>query len=336
MSKTALLLLNVGTPDSCKVSDVRRFLLEFLGDARVISIPWLARKILVNLIIAPFRAPKSAKLYQKLWTENGSPLLFHSQLFQQKLQKSLGNDVGVFLAMRYQNPSLAQVLAQIEKANYVRLLIFPLFPQYAESTTGTAFEAIFASLKNWRNIPEIKTIGPFYDNPDFIKNIANRIRKHWNAGYGHLIFSYHGLPLKQTYAAHQHQSCDLFNCKTESNDQNLYCYQAACYLTSRLIAAELNLSESEYSVAFQSRFAKNWLSPFTDDLVIEKAKKGVKKLLVASPAFVADCLETLVEIGEDYRQLFRLHGGEKLQLVESLNSDEDWVETATKIVRNHI
>jgi protoporphyrin/coproporphyrin ferrochelatase len=341
--KTAVLLVNLGTPDSPSVKDVRKYLFEFLNDPRVIDIPAVARFMLVNLIIVPFRAPKSAKIYEELWVHNGlpdgrrgSPILYYGKSVQEKLQKSLGNDYDVYLAMRYKNPSIDEALAEIYKKNYEKLLVIPLFPQYASATTGSVIDKVMKSISKWWVIPEVKFIGQFYDNEGFINTVVEQVRKYKLDEYDHVLFSYHGLPVRQVDKVYKDATlCEEHNCETEINETNKYCYKATCYTTTRLIAKKLGLSERKYTVCFQSRLDKKWLEPFADKVIIEQAKNGAKKLLVFSPAFVADCLETLIEIGIEYQKLFEEHGGEKVQLVESLNDHPMWIETLKNLAKNN-
>lgn len=339
-AKTAVLLINLGTPDSPSVKDVRKYLFEFLNDPRVIDIPAIARFILVNFIIVPFRAPKSAKIYQKLWTNNGlpegvigSPILYYGKSVRQKLQKELGEDYEVYLAMRYQNPSMESVFEELSKRNFNKIIFIPLFPQYASATTGSVIEKAMKLVKKWWIIPEIKFISRFYDEDGFINTIVDRAKKYNFEKYDHILFSYHGLPVRQVDKVYKDGTlCREHRCETEINEFNQYCYKATCYATTRLIAEKLNLPEEKYTVCFQSRLDKKWLEPFTDKVIIEQAKKGAKKLLVFSPAFVADCLETLIEIGVEYQKLFEEYGGEKVQLVESLNDHPAWIETLKNMV----
>ena len=344
MNKTGVLLVNLGTPDSPSVKDVRKYLFEFLNDHRVIDIPAIARFILVNLIIVPFRAPKSAKVYKELWTNNGlpeglkgSPILYYGKSVKEKLQRALGDDFEVQLAMRYQNPSMDDVLSEMYRKNPEKIIIVPLFPQYASATTGSVLEKAMKIISRWWVVPEIKFISQFYDDNGFINTIIEQAKKYNIEEYDHILFSYHGLPIRQVDKVYKDGSlCEEHNCETEINETNQYCYKATCYATTRLIADKLNLDEQKYTVCFQSRLDKKWLEPFADKVVIEQAKTGAKKLLIFSPAFVADCLETIIEIGTEYQQLFEEHGGEKVQLVESLNDHPMWIETLKKMVLNNI
>lgn len=332
MDQTAVILVNVGTPDSPAVADVRRYLFQFLNDRRVIDLPWLLQKILVNLIIVPFRAPKSAKLYQKLWNEKGSPLLYYSEQVAEKLQLRIGGDYRIYNAMRYGNPSLEKILKQIENQNFKKIIILPLFPQYASATTGSVSELILAKISHWNAIPELQLINHFHDHPAFINAFADQAANYQVANWDHVIFSFHGLPLRQINKVHPEIDCTECLCKTQSIEEGKFCYQAACYETARLIAVKIGLSTSDYSVSFQSRLTKNWMTPFTDVVLVKKAKEGIKKTLIFAPAFVADCLETKVEIGDEYKLLFKKHGGEDLQLVESLNDHDCWIEGLNQII----
>jgi len=326
MKKTAVILSNTGTPQGTSVPSVRRYLKEFLGDGRVITIPTLLRKVLVNGIIVPFRAPRSAKLYEKVWTAVGSPLLVHTQKLQNKLQAKLGDEYEVILGMRYGNPSLKSALQKVQRKQFEKVILLPMFPQYASSTTGTIKELAHRELSGWNNIPVLKTIGQFYHEEGFIACFATNIEKKNPQEYDHVIFSYHGLPLRHVNATHQGKDCSHFNCTTEVNEHNAFCYRAACYATTRLLAEKLKLNPEDYTVCFQSRFSKSWLSPFADEVIKEKAKQGVKKLLVVSPSFLTDCLETIVEIGDEYKEIFLKNGGVKFDWVHSLNDNDNWAE----------
>jgi ferrochelatase len=340
MKKTGVLLIQLGTPDSPRVSDVRSYLSEFLNDPRVIDLPYLIRKILVNGIIVPFRAPKSAKIYKELWElgEGKSPLLTHTQALQALLQKNFeGENVTVEMAMRYKNPSLDSVLEKMRLANYDRIVLLPLFPQYASASTGSAIEKAMDIIRKWWVIPEIKIISQFYDNPGYIHSIVDNAKKFQLSDYDHILFSYHGLPERQVDKVYEGTDlCEDQPCELEVNEKNKFCYKATSYATTRLIAKELGLTEKDYTVCFQSRLDKKWLTPFSDKVVEEWAEKGAKKLLVFSPAFVADCLETLIEIGDEYQEIFEEKGGEKVQLVPSSNTHPAFVEGLTQLIREQL
>ncbi|MFL3654035.1 MAG: ferrochelatase [Halioglobus sp.] len=340
MKKTAVLLIQLGTPDSPKTSDVRRYLGEFLNDPRVIDLPWLARKLLVNGIIVPFRAPKSAKIYKELWdlSEGLSPLLVHTQKVQEKLKDRLkSSNVDVYMAMRYQNPSMANVMEEMRALHYDHVIVLPLFPQYASASSGSAIERAMKIMSKWWTTPEISIVNQFWDNAGYIDSIVERSKAFNLKDYDHILFSYHGLPEKHVDKVYEGDNlCTEVPCETEINDKNSMCYKATSYATTRLIAGKLGLKEEDYTVCFQSRLDKKWLTPFSDKVVEEQGRKGAKKLLAFSPAFVADCLETVIEIGHEYQEIFEEHGGEKIQLVPSSNDHERFIDGLEDIIRNKL
>lgn len=334
--KTGVLLIQLGTPDSPKLGDVRRYLSEFLNDPRVIDIPWLPRKILVNGIIVPFRAPKSAKIYKELWEhgEGKSPLKVHTEKVVELVQSRFNADsVKVEMAMRYQNPSLDVVLSRMQKENYDQIIIIPLFPQYASASSGSAIEKAMNIIRKWWVIPEIKVVSQFWDHHGYIDAVVDRARAFNLDDYDHILFSYHGLPERQVDKVYEDTDlCTDQPCETEINEKNKFCYKATSYATTRLIAQKLGLSEDKYTVCFQSRLDKKWLTPFSDKVVEEWARKGAKKLLVFSPAFVADCLETIIEIGEEYQEIFEKNGGEHVQLVPSSNDHPAFIDCLVDLI----
>jgi ferrochelatase len=330
--KAGVLLINLGTPDSPSVSDVRSYLSQFLNDPRVIDIPWLWRKILVNLIIVPFRAPKSASIYKKLWTKDGSPLLIYSNRAKELLQAELAGSYDVHLAMRYKNPSIPAVLEEMRLKNYEKIIVLPMFPQYASASTGSALEEVMNVIRKWWVIPEVKLISQYYDHPLYIDAFVDRARKYNLADYDHILFSYHGLPERQLDKVYVSGVCKDKDCEHHITEENKFCYKATSYATTRLIAAKLNIPQEKYTVCFQSRLDEGWVKPYSDEVIKECARKGMKKLLVFSPAFTADCLETVIEIGEEYQELFHANGGEKVQLVESLNDHPLWIRCMKDLV----
>jgi protoporphyrin/coproporphyrin ferrochelatase len=338
--KTAILLINLGTPDSPSVSDVRKYLTQFLNDPRVIDLSWIKRKLLVNGIIVPLRAPKSAKEYTRLWKLNNgtSPLIEHGINLKNKLQKLYPENVTVELAMRYGSPSIPDVLAKMQKENYDSIVVVPLYPHYASSSTGTVVEEVMNVISKWWTIPDIKIVGQFYDHPAFIKVFAEVAKKYNPANYDHILFSYHGLPERHVDKVYfDAKPCADHNCEHEITKENKFCYKAACYETTRLLAKEIGISIDKCSTSFQSRLGRDpWIKPYTDHVLEELAKKGYKNLLVFSPAFVADCLETLIEIGHEYKEQYMEHGGENLQLVESLNSNDVWVNALKEILASYL
>jgi protoporphyrin/coproporphyrin ferrochelatase len=332
--KIGVLLVNLGTPDTPSTPDVRKYLREFLLDPRVIDINPVGRYALVNGIIAPFRAPKSAKVYQQLWTDRGSPLMYHGRDLQAKLQAALGDDYHVAFGMRYQSPSIKSALDELREKSVSRIIVVPLFPQYASATTGSVQDKVMEIVKEWWIIPSINFISTYCDDPGFINAFAELGKKYMaEDDYDHVVFSYHGVPERQILKGSDHGYCKLGACCNSYNKRNRYCYRAACFQTSRLLAAELGLNEDQYTVAFQSRLGKDpWLQPYTDEVLKTMPAKGIKKVLAFSPAFVADCLETTIEVGEEFREEFEHAGGEKWVLVESLNSSDTWVEALKNMV----
>ena len=340
MRKKGVLILNLGTPDSPSVKDVRVYLREFLNDPRVIDIGRIAQLLLVNLIIVPFRAPKSAKEYKKLFKIGGgkSPLLTYGKNLTSKLKSLAGSKFDIELAMRYGNPSMDKVLGEMRLKNYDEIFIFPLYPQYASASTGSTIEKAFKIINKWWVIPEVSIIGQFYDNFHFLECIKKRASNFDIPKYDHVVFSYHGIPERHVDKVYlDGKPCSDHSCEDEINDENTNCYKATCYATTRLLVKVLSLKDGEYSTCFQSRLGRDpWLTPYTDHVIEKLGKDGKKKLLVFSPAFVADCLETTIEIGEEYLELFKEHGGEELHLVPSLNDDDDWAEALFKIIKDKI
>jgi protoporphyrin/coproporphyrin ferrochelatase len=330
--RTAIILANVGTPEAPKFRKVYTYLTQFLNDPRVIDIPWLIRKLLVNMIIIPFRVRNSTKLYKMLWTEKGSPLLYLTENLAGKLETILGQNHKVFVAMRYGKPALKDVVQQIQESKFDEVVIVPMFPQYASSTTGTATDEILKQISRWNVIPSIRFMGQFYDHPAYLDAFVKQVSKYNLDDYDHFIFSYHGLPDRHVNKVHPNVSVHNCNCEATMPDHGAYCYKATCYETTRLLAERLKITKDKYTVAFQSRLDKNWLTPFSDKLIVDLAKSGKKKMLVFAPSFVTDCLETIIEIGVEYEELFREHGGETLHLAESLNDSDVWVEGLKEMI----
>lgn len=339
MKRTGVLLVQLGTPDSPKTNDVRRYLSEFLNDPRVIDLPWLGRKLLVNGIIVPFRAPKSAKIYKELWEfGNGiSPLVTHTENVKRKLQDRFDGSVDVHYAMRYQNPSMYDVMEGMRKENYDHIVVLPLFPQYASASSGSAIELALKIISKWWVTPKLSVISQFWDNEGYIDSIVERAKEFNLADYDHVMFSYHGLPERHVDKVYEGDDlCTDQPCESEINEKNKFCYKATCYATTRLLANKLGIKEEDYTVSFQSRLNKKWLTPFSDEVVAEKAKSGSKKILAFSPAFVADCLETVIEIGDEYQEIFEEHGGEKIQLVPSSNDHDRFIDGLEELIRKEL
>lgn len=332
--KKGILLINLGTPDSTKTSDVRTYLNEFLTDGRVIDIPWLPRQLLVRGIISLFRAPKSAKTYREIWDkEKGSPLKYYTISLTEKLQNLLP-DVQVEMAMRYQNPSIKSVLKKMYESGVEDLTVLPLFPQYASASTGSVYEKVFDEIKGFFYFPEFHIIPYFYQHPAFLEAFLKNIRKVDYQSYDMVLFSYHGLPERQLKKADNFQNCCIKeNCCRQPGNAIHYCYRAQCFATTNLFVQNLGLQEGKYVTSFQSRLGRDeWIKPYTVDEIKSLPAKGVKKLLVVPPSFVADCLETIFEIGTELKEDFIHAGGEQLDYIESLNDNDHWVEAVKEIV----
>lgn len=341
MKKTGVLVVNLGTPNSYDKKDVAVYLREFLMDGRVIDIDYWKRWMLVNLIIVPFRAPKVAVEYKKLWLDKGSPLMVYGSELVEKLNNKFDDSVVVELAMRYQNPSIQSGLEKLRQASVDRILIFPLFPQYASATTGSVAEKVMEIVSKWNVIPTIQFINSYHDDARYIGNFADKVgadmTKHQP---DHILFSYHGIPERHLDNMNECGAVYCERCTGDScqqGDKRRYCYRSACFETSRLIAEKLRLPKETYTTSFQSRLGKDpWIKPYTDATVEAMAQRGIKNLLVVSPSFVADCLETSLEIGHQYKDLFLEKGGSKFNFIESLNSDDAWVNTIYNLLRKEM
>lgn len=340
MGKIGVLLTNLGTPDSYNKQDVKKYLLEFLLDDRVIDYPSFKRNLLVRGIIVPKRLNRVAASYKQLWLNEGSPLMVHGKNLTTKVQNILGENYKVVLAMRYQNPSIYAGLQELKNSKVDKIVVLPLFPQYASATSGSIAQAVMNEIANWNVTPELKIIQAFYKNEEFIKCFAENGRKRLSENrYDHIVFSYHGIPERHLRnAGKDFNKCDFPSCSgvcAKGLDENMYCYRSSCYKTSFLIAEELDLKPEQYTVCFQSRLGKEpWLEPYSEEVSAELPKKGYKKVLAFSPAFVADCLETTLEVGEEYKEIFEKNGGEKWDLVESLNSSDNWANCVANMVRD--
>ncbi|RME93072.1 MAG: ferrochelatase [Bacteroidetes bacterium] len=347
--KKGVLLVNLGTPDAPTPRAVNRYLGQFLTDERVIdNLPSPLQQLLVRGIIAPvrsgiinpFKAGGSTKLYQELWTENGSPLKYYGEVLTDYVANALGEDYVVRLAMRYQNPSIKSALQDLLNAQVSSITVFPLFPQYASATTGSVHQEVMRLLSKEQTIPDVKLINSYHDHPAMIKVFADNAREHFQLDdYDHILFSYHGLPQRQLKKADRsggHCYADGTSSCCQSICQiNQFCYSAQCHATTRAIATELRLEANRYTTAFQSRLGfDDWAKPYTIDVLEEWAKeKGAKHILVFSPAFVADCLETTIEIGVEYQEEFEKWGGEKVDLVPSLNDDPRWMNAVVQLIQ---
>ncbi|MCY4780955.1 ferrochelatase [Sphingobacterium sp. UT-1RO-CII-1] len=338
MSKRAtkgVLLVQLGTPDAPTTSDVRRYLTEFLMDPRVMDISKLGRTLLVKGVIVPKRAPQSAATYRTIWDEEtGSPLMYYSELQRDLLQAELGEDYHVELAMRYQNPSIESALKKMEGMFFESIRVIALFPQYASATTGSVIDRVMELMRSWQYFPEVSFVSSYCDDDEMVGVYAEHGRKHDIDSYDHILFSYHGLPVRQLGKVDPsgNLKCPDFGCESCQVEKKPHCYLSQCYATTRAIVKKLNLSKERYTLCFQSRLGKTpWIQPYTSDTLRVLAEKGVKKLLVFSPAFVADCIETLDEILVEYADEFKALGGEEVAMVESLNDDPKWINVLKRL-----
>lgn len=340
LSRWGVLLVNLGTPDSTRTPDVRRYLREFLSDPRVLDINPVVRSLLLNLVILPTRPRESGEAYEKIWTKRGSPLLFHSLDLVDKVRGLLPG-VPVELAMRYQNPSIASALDRLRDAGVDRILALPLFPQYSSAANGSAIEKVFTEAARRWNVPTIHIIDEFYDHPAFIRAFAEVARPHLEAFQpDFVLLSYHGVPERHVTKSDESGGSHCLasaGCCDRIVPANRRCYRAQCYATSRALAAELGWSPDDYHVAFQSRLGRDpWIRPYTDEEVVRFAREGRRRLAVFCPAFVADCLETIEEIGMRAKEDFVEAGGEDLLLVPSLNAEDVWAAAVAGLVRENL
>ena len=335
---TGILLVNLGTPDAPTRPAVYRYLKQFLLDPRVIDINPIARNLLVRGIIAPFRSGKSAKAYQSLWTEVGSPLKSNGLRLAGMVQERLGAHYHVELAMRYQSPSIESAIDRLMAAKVSKIVVFPLFPQYASASTGSVFEEVMRVLSTKQLVPSVDFISAYSTWEPMIALFVQNAAKYNLASYDHVLFSYHGLPQRQIRKGDAFNHClQSPDCCQTLTPTNQFCYSAQCYATTRAIVAQLGLRPDQYTVCFQSRLGNDpWVQPYTVKVIEQLAKeKGVKRMLVFCPAFTSDCLETTVEVLEEYKEDFEKWGGEHLDLVESLNDAPEWADAIAKRMMNN-
>jgi protoporphyrin/coproporphyrin ferrochelatase len=331
MNKKGVLLVNLGSPDSPAVGDVRKYLREFLMDERVLDAPYPVRFGIVHFAILPTRPKQSAEAYAKIWSPEGSPLVATSRKVQAELQRRV--PVPVELAMRYRNPSIKSGLTRLREAGVEELLLIPLFPHYAMSSYETAVERVKELLARVAPRMSLQVVPPYYDAPDYIAALAASTAEYLQQGYDHLLFSFHGLPerhLRKTDPSCAHclrveRCCEMPHAAHER------CYRAQCFRTVEAFARKAGVVR--YSVAFQSRLGREpWLQPYTDQEIARLARDGIKKLLVICPAFVSDCLETLEEIGIRGREIFQEAGGRELVLIPCLNEHPRWLDALQRMI----
>lgn len=330
MPKRAVLLVNLGSPDSTSVPDVKRYLREFLGDERVIDRPAQPfRWLLVNGIIVPFRGKKSAHAYSQVWTKEGSPLIVISKSVQTKLAGRLGPATPVYLAMRYGQPSIASVLAQIVADGVDELLLFPQYPHYAMASWETVVVRVMEEVARQSPKLRVTTVQPFYADPDYIEVVYAVAEPYLKRPHDYVLFSYHGLPerhMREADSSHAH--CLTVNdCCTTCSPAHATCYRAQCFATTRAFVARAGIPAAKHSNSFQSRLAgEPWLSPYTDHEFERLPTAGVKKLLVMSPAFTADCLETLEELQQQGKEEFFAAGGESFEQIPCPNDHPAFID----------
>ena len=319
---TGVLLVNLGTPDAPTASAVRRFLKAFLSDPRVVEYPRLLWWLILNGVILRIRPSRSAKAYREIWTDDGSPLMLHSQRLtdgvRERLEQRAPGEYKVELAMTYGEPSITSAIDKLQKAGARRLLILPLYPQYSGTTTASVFDAVTSKLQGMRWVPESRFINQYHDEPGYIRALAASVREYWQQhGRGdHLLFSFHGVP------RYTLDKGDPYHCH--------------CQKTGRLVAEELELEEEQWTLSFQSRVGRDeWLRPYTDETVVELAGKGIGRLDVACPGFSADCLETLEEIAMQNAEFFEDAGGESLHYIPALNARDDHIDFLTTLIGQH-
>lgn len=334
--KKGVLLVNLGSPDSTTTKDVKKYLGEFLMDERVIDIPYLVRALLVKGIILNTRPKKSAKAYRKIWWPEGSPLIVLSKRLHKKVQDKV--EIPVALAMRYGNPSLEFGLQQLVNQGVTNVLVVPLYPQFAMATTETILVLAQQLVEEKFSTLQLESLPAFYNKKDYIQNLAASIQEYKNSFQpDYILFSYHGVPerhIKKSDVTKSHCKIDGQCCITSSAAHE-FCYRHQCYETTRQVAEALGLEEGTYSTSFQSRLGRDpWLQPYTDATIDGLAQKGIKKLAVATPAFVSDCLETLEEIGMEAAHSFKENGGEDFLAIPCLNDREDWVATLSNWIKD--
>jgi protoporphyrin/coproporphyrin ferrochelatase len=326
-----VLLVNLGSPESPTAKDVKPYLDEFLMDRFVIDVPFLLRALLVRGIILQTRPKKSAEADARIWTDEGSPLIVISKKMHKKAQSLV--DIPVALAMRYGTITIMKGLQELKDKGVTEVMLFPLYPQHAMASTTTIL--VLAEELRAKHFPEMKftNVPAFYNKPDYIKVLAESIKKHLEGfDYDHLLFSYHGIPkrhIRKTDITKSHCKIDRTCCSTPSPAHE-FCYSHQCYETTKLVTEYLNIPKEKYSQTFQSRLAGDkWLTPYTDVEINKMPEKGIKKLAVVTPAFVSDCLETLEEIAMEANHEFKVHGGEEFMAVPCLNDEDEWCQVVS-------
>lgn len=336
-AKRGIILMNLGSPDSTGVKDVRKYLMQFLMDERVIDKPYLLRLPLVGGIIVPFRAPKSAEAYKEIWTKEGSPLVVLTKQLQNAVQQQVSDPVEI--AMRYGNPTVKHAFDNLMKkvSGLEEVLAVPLYPHYAMSSFETAVEHAKEVHRKGKYPFKLEFVKPFYNDAGYINALAESIRPYLQQDYDHILFSYHGVPARHIQKSditgnHCLRSADC--CQTAS-PAHAFCYRHQCFETTKLVTRQLEVPKNKFSISFQSRLGKGWLEPFTDFRLEEMPKEGIKKLLILCPAFVSDCLETLEEIAMRGKETFMEAGGESYTFIPCINTSLIWVKTLSGWIEDY-
>lgn len=337
----AVLLLNLGTPAAPTARGLREFYKYFFSDPFVFDFNPAGRWLLRNLIILPFRAPRVARDYAQIWTDEGSPLKVYADRMQASVQSAFeqqGQGVLVCNAMAYSQPFVKDVMADLEAAGVRDIVLLPMFPQYSTATTASIFHAVRRAADGWQQPPQLHFVNDLYAEPAFIRAWSLLISGHLDVeSVDHVVFSYHGVPEKTIKKADSAGVCEFGQCCEQITENNRLCYRAQCVQTTRAIVQALGWEESRYSMAFQSRFGPlPWIEPYLDEHLQALLEQGVKKVAVVTPSFVSDCLETLFEIGVEYREQFLEKGGEEFFLVPNLNDDADWFAAVYEIAHKHL
>jgi len=332
-ARIGLLLVNLGTPDAPTPAAVRTYLREFLSDPRVLDLPPLRRFLLLELLILPRRPRVAAAAYRKIWRDAGSPLLVYGRALARKVQDLVGSRVVVELAMRYGNPSIAAALDAFERAGVARLVVLPLFPQYSAASTGSAIARVLSLAAGRWNTPYVDVVSPFYAHPAYLEARAATVAPHLAALPERVFFSFHGLPERQIRKSDTHGGrCLATGDCCVRPDVSPYCYRAQCFASARLLRERLGIPEERVTVCFQSRLGRTpWLRPYTDEVLVAEARRGVRNAAILSPGFVADCLETLEELGMRGVETWRDNGGETLTVVPALNDNELFAQALVRI-----
>ena len=334
MAKNGVLMMNIGTPDEPSVDSVREYLREFLLDPDVIDIPAPLRHLIVRGIILRTRPRKIAPNYRSIWMEEGSPLRVYTQRMASSLEEKIA--IPCEVGMRYGNPSIEQALRNLRKRGVDRVLLAPLFPHHAQATTESSLKHAYKQLQKMQWYPETSELGHFENNPSFITPLKNSIRPHIDEET-HLLFSYHGLPLSHIYRADKSGShCQkVGECCSIPTEANSSCYAHHCTMTTLAVVEALGLSDKDWSQSYQSRIGPvKWLRPSTKEKVDQLVRQGIKNLVIVSPAFLADGLETLEELNMEIREQFMEAGGEEMHLVRCLNDNPDWIDGLADLVRS--